>query len=48
MKLNHGRYQQLTGDSSLDEQTLHSIQTGIDSAVSFYCAYKCAPQNQIV
>lgn len=34
MKLNRGRYQQLSGDSSLDEQTLHGIQTGIDSTVS--------------
>lgn len=30
MKLNRGKYQQLTGDSSLDEQTLHGIQTDID------------------
>ncbi|KAL9963401.1 hypothetical protein ACROYT_G026911 [Oculina patagonica] len=30
MKLNRGRYQQLSGESSLDEQTLHGIQTDID------------------
>ena len=29
MKLNRGKYQQLTGDSSLDEKTMHDIQTGI-------------------
>ena len=28
MKLNRGKYQQLTGEG-LDEQTMHSIQTGI-------------------
>lgn len=28
MKLNHGRYQQLTGETQLDEQTMHGIQTG--------------------
>ena len=27
MKLNRGKYQQLTGEG-LDEQTMHSIQTG--------------------
>lgn len=36
MKLNRGKYQQLTGDSSLDEQTLHAIQTGILTPVSLY------------
>lgn len=36
MKLNRGKYQQLTGDSSLDEQTLHAIQTGILTPQSVY------------
>lgn len=40
MKLNRGQYQQLMGDSSLDEQTLHGIQTGIHSTISLYCAYQ--------
>ena len=38
MKLNRGKYQQLTGEG-LDEQTMHSIQTGIcctDFGVSLY------------
>lgn len=40
MKLNRGKYQQLTGDSSLDEQTLHAIQTGILTPQSVYtCAH---------
>lgn len=30
MKLNRGRYQQLTGSTPLDERTMHSIQTDID------------------
>jgi len=36
MKLNRGKYQQLTGDSSLDERTLHGIQTGILTLPSAY------------
>ena len=40
MKLNRGKYQQLTGDSSLDEQTLHAIQTGILTPQAVYmCAH---------
>ena len=40
MKLNRGKYQQLTGDSSLDEQTLHAIQTGILTPQALYtCAH---------
>ena len=39
MKLNRGKYQQLTGDSSLDEQTLHGIQTGI---LTLQAVYMCA------
>ena len=33
MKLNRGRYQQLTG-GTLDEQTMHGIQTGRQTADS--------------